>query len=461
MWSRWSQHVRPYLFTLLLLSFIATVASGETAWIKYIEGILALLSFVLSFHAARRMFQIVGSIFITAGIACLLWAHVPLQKLPLLLTSNVMLISLLYMLPFVNHAIRVGGYDRHLSRWLQVKGGRLDTLFVRSLIVSYCLSLFLFFAALPLMKRVLGKYLADVEESTAKRFMASSILPGFGIVAVWSPVEPLVATAVLLTGVSYAKLFPWMFAFSLVLLALGSLRGLAYRQKGALETAAALGSSYETRPTHAPSWSHTFQFFIALAILIGSAFLAHSIVSVSFFTAMTLILLPFSILWAVMKRRFNRFVKISRKKWQENTDGLRHLLVLFLSFGFFNAAIAQTPLFTWLSGPVQAISAWPVLLYICIAVLFLVLPVLGLHPLVVMSVIGLFLPPVLEVISPLSIAVVMIICSLASAFMGTFNSTVTIMSGLLQVNPYRITLWNLVFGVVFAVVGVIAGLLLL
>jgi hypothetical protein len=458
MWDHWSQKLRPCLFTLLVISFTVDVAYGGAAWIKYIEGVLALLCFVMSFHAARRMFRIVGSLFITTGAACLVWAHIPIQKLPLMFTSNVMLISLLYMLPFVNHAIRVGGYDRHLSRWLQVQGGRLDLLFVRSIIVSYCLSLFLFFAALPLMKRVLGKYLAGVDEAEAKRFVASSVLPGFGIVAVWSPVEPLVATAVLLTGVSYAKLFPWMFGLSLVLLTLGSLRGLAYRQAGVMETAAVSSSLAAPKP---PSWRHTFQFLFALALLMGTAFMVHSVFPITFFTAMTLILLPFSILWAYMKRRFSRFVKISRKKWRESTDGLRHLLVLFLSFGFFNMAIAQTPLFTWLAGPVQAISAWPVLLFLSIGVLFLVLPVLGLHPLVVMSVIGLFLPPILEVISPLSIAVVMIVCSLASAFMGTFNSTVTIMSGLLQVNPYRITLWNLAFGVIFASVGVIAGLLLL
>lgn len=66
------------------------------------------------------------------------------------MTSNVMLISLLYMLPFVNHVIRIGGYDRHMSRWLNVRRkGHVGHLYARSLVVSYLLCLFLFFAALP------------------------------------------------------------------------------------------------------------------------------------------------------------------------------------------------------------------------------------------------------------------------------------------------------------------------
>src|SRR5262249_25503758 len=157
---------------------------------------------------------------------------------------------------------------------------------------------------------------------------------------------------------SYGKLFPLMFGLSLVLLTLGSLRGLAYRQSGAMEAAAASSTLATPKP---PSLRHTFQFLIALVFLMGTAFLVYSTFAISFFSAMTLILLPFSILWAVMNRRFGRFVKISRKKWRESTDGLRHLLVLFLSFGFFNLTIAKTPIFTWLSGPVQAISAWPLL----------------------------------------------------------------------------------------------------
>jgi hypothetical protein len=371
------------------------------------------------------------------------------------MTSNVMLISLLYMLPFINRVIRIGGYDRHLSRWLHVQSGNLGQLYVRTLAVSYLLSLFLFFAAIPLIHRVLNKHLQEQDPKLANRFMSMSILRGFGIVAVWSPVEPLVATAVVITGVSYTSLLPWMLALSVVLFIAGGLWGLHFR-KIPLSSSNSNGDAPKS-----PSWVKTGSFLLGLVLLIASAFLVQAGLHISFFASMTFVLLPFSLLWSVFLKRFSRFVSTSRKQWQANVDGLRHLIVLFLSFGFFNSAVGKTSLLHLMEGPIQAISHWPVLLFIFILVVSLILPVVGIHPLVVMSLFGFFLQPILHVMNPLSIAVVLITSCLCSSFMGTFNTTVTIMSGLLQVNPYRITIWNVGFGFVFGGIGVMAALWLL
>jgi hypothetical protein len=444
---------RPILFTLLVIAFVVETLT-RWGWLQAVVGTLALLSLLVSLHAARRMFQIVAALFISAGIACMVWADIPLTQLPYLMTSNVMLISLLYMLPFVNRVIRIGGYDRHLSRWLNVKSGHLGQLYVRSLAVSYLLSLFLFFAAIPLLHRVLSKQLQAQDTRLTNRLMSMSILRGFGIVSVWSPVEPLVATAVLITGVSYLSLLPWMLGLSVVLFAAGSLWGLQFRK-------IPLSQEEDAAASLAPSWSKTGAFLLALVLLIASAFAIQAALGISFFAAMTFTLLPFSLLWSVILRRFRRFAATSRKQWKDSVDGLRHLLVLFLSFGFFNGAVSKTHLFQMMEEPVQAMSQWPIVLFLFILLASLILPVLGMHPLVVMSLFGIFLQPILQVMNPLSIAVVLITSCLCSSFMGTFNSTVTIMSGLLQVNPYRITWWNLAFGIVYGIIGVVAALCLL
>jgi hypothetical protein len=446
------QAARPTLYTLLVASFILQTLTG-LQWIQFVEGTLAIICFIISFRDARKMFQIAAATFIAAGIACMAWGQIPISQLPLLATSNVMLISLLYMLPFINRIIRVGGYDRHLSRWLYVKSGNLGNLYVRTLAVSYLLSLFLFFAALPLLHRVLGKHLQGQQQSLANRFLGTSILRGFGIVALWSPVEPLVATAVVLTGVSYLSILPWMFAMSLVLLAAGGLWGLGFRQITLERTSGP--------DPKAPSPSITTAFLIALLLLITLALGLQSILHISFFSAMTFLLLPFSLVWAVAIRRFNRYVASIRLHWGESTDGLRHLLVLFLSFGFFNSAVSKSPLFHLVESSVQSIAHWPTLLLICIFLVCFLLPIAGMHPLVVMGLLGFMLQPILEIMNPLSIAVVLINSCLCASFMGTFNTTVTIMSGLLQVNPIRITFWNFSFGLLFGSVGVIVGLLLL
>ncbi|WP_426452850.1 hypothetical protein ACP26L_12505 [Paenibacillus sp. S-38] len=453
------QPARPYLITLLVLAYAMHVLTGW-AWAAALQGWLAVLCYLVSFPAARRLFQVVGSLFIAASLACMAWAGVPWSELPGLMTRNVMLVALLFMLPFVNRAIRLGGYDRNLSRWLNAPSGGLGQLYIRSLAVSYILSLFLFFAALPLLHRVLGRQLRNAGEDTSRRFIGMSVLRGFGMVAVWSPVEPLVATAVLLTGVSYLALLPWLLAVSLVLFAACCLWALKFRSLPLAPAQEADPSQPPAQPK-AHSIPKTLVFLGALVLLIGSAFLLQAALGSTFFAAMTFVLLPFAAGWALLLKRFGRFAALSSRHWKEGVDNLRHLLVLFLSFGLFNSVLARTPLLGELSGSVESLSGSPLLVFLIILAVSLVLPVLGIHPLVVMSLFGIFLQPVMEHVSPLSLAVVMITSTLASSFMGTFNTTVTIMAGLLEVNPYRITQWNLAYGIVFGGIGIAAGLLLL
>ncbi len=100
---------------------------------------------------------------------------------------------------------------------------------------------------------MLGKHFADKDRNFANRFMAMSVLRGFGTVAVWNLVEPLVATAVLLTGVSYMSLSPWIFGLSLALLAVGALWGLRFRR---MPLAASEEAGAKT-----PSWPKTLRIF--------------------------------------------------------------------------------------------------------------------------------------------------------------------------------------------------------
>jgi hypothetical protein len=114
-----------------------------------------------------------------------------------------------------------------------------------------------------------------------------------------------------------------------------------------------------------------------------------------------------------------------------------------------------------MGGPVQWLSAWPALLLLTIFLISFLLPIIGVHPFVTIGVLGVFVQPVLGVVSPVSVALVLITGALTSASMGAFNSTVTIMSGILQVNPYRITAWNAGFGFILGSVGYLAALLTL
>jgi hypothetical protein len=447
---------RPFIITLFVIIFIIETLFGIKE-LEPVEGLLAVLALLLSFRDTRRMFQFISLLFIAVAMICALWGNVPLAQLPAMFATNAMLISLLYMLPYINLAMRLGGYDRHLSRFLQERSTNLGQLYVRSVLVSYVLSVFLFFATLPLMYRVLNKNFkkdsTGEDPALAKRFIGMTVLRGFAAVSIWSPIEPLVAMSLALTGVSYLTLFPWLLSISLAVLFIGTLWCLPFRR-------IAIEPHYG-EASKPPSYSKAFSLLLALFLLIGAAELLRLSTDMSFFETMTLMLLPFSLLWAASLKRFRRFAGVTRRQWKENADNVRHLLVLFVSFGFFNSAVAKSPLLDIMGGPIQWLSAWPAMLLLSMFLVSYALPIIGIHPFVTIGILGVFVQTILATVNPMSVALVLITGALTSASMGAFNSTVTIMSRILKVNPYRITAWNAGFGFLIGAVGYVAALLLL
>jgi hypothetical protein len=444
----------PYMFTALFIVFVVETLTGFKE-LEVLEGILALLCLVISLPAARTMFKVISLIFLAAGIAFAVWGQITLSVFFEYMGSNVTLFSLLFVLPFINRTIVIGGYARHLSRWLNVQADHLGKLHVRATVVSYVLSLFLFLASIPLVHSVLNKHLQGQETDIRNRFMSTSILRGYGAVAVWSPVEPLVAMAVILTGASYVALLPFLLLVSLLIVVIAGIWGtLQFRS-------IPLDASVQNSEGKRPAPVKFLSLFAGLTLLIASAYLLQTLLSITFFEAMTLLVMPFAAVWALVLGRFKRFASATRLQWKPGLADLPNLNVLFLSFGLFNKTITETPLLSILSEPVQAIAEWPVLLYLVVMAAGTIFPVVGIHPFVTMGLFGVVLQPVLGQLNPVSVAVVLISSCVTSSVIGAFSTTLSMTSGLLNINPYRITWWNCGFAAVFGLSGVAVGLLLL
>ncbi|WP_269758228.1 hypothetical protein [Thalassobacillus sp. C254] len=92
---------------------------------------------------------------------------------------------------------------------------------------------------------------------------------------------------------------------------------------------------------------------------------------------------------------------------------------------------------------------------------YLSMSMIGVHPVATVGVLIEVLPPLYEIINPMSIGMVLVTGALATACAGTYGITVTMTSMNTKQNPYRITLRNLPFALTYGAVGVIMGYLLL
>lgn len=441
-----SSHARLFFYSLLVVLYFITIFLPSKA-VMTAFGLVGLLCILLSFPGADRLYQMVGFLFLASGIGIAWVEGISPKNVSDHFVSPVMLLALLFVLPFFQSLMKVGSFDQALSRLLSARAGHLGKLYIRGTFASYLLTVFLFFAAIPIAHDLLKRNLAGISPSLQKKFLSRAILRGFALGTVWSPLEVLIALVAEMTRVDYTAMLPWLLLFSLGLLAADGTMG--YRRHSA-----EWSGCDRLPPGDDRGRRRLFLLPVVLAFFLAFVWLVQSLLHVRFFTAVTLAMVPYAAVWAAMLGRLKRYVRHSFSNWKRQTPQLQNMVLLFLSVGFFNGMIQQSAAIDGLQTLLHRVEETPLFLFLTIQLFMLGMTFLGISTLVTLSFVGVFIQPLLENMNPLSLALVLVTSSVAPDVAGPYNSTVILMSERTGLNPYRISRWNLGFSLAFGGAGV-------
>lgn len=449
------------IFALLVLLYLLS-NFVQNNFLFYLIGLITIICIIISYKGSRLLYKIISSIFFLVGFIIYFFTN-PVSsiiELPMYLNSNLLLISLLFFLPFISSVIKVGHYDKSISYLLKIQNKHLGQFYFRISIVSYLLSFVLFFAAIPLIFELVNKNFQNSQlnnqETIKNKFISQSILRGFAISTICSPVAILVALAVDITNVNYLSLLPWLLLLMIILFILEwlySSRFKKYYFEKNMEYVVAFKKKYIKKMI--------FLIFSLLLFMIA-AMLLHKILNLSFFLVVTYIIFPFCLIWSFSLKKTKLFLKFSFIKLKKDANGFQNLLLLFVALGFFNSTISESSIISLFQETfIQLHNQSVILLFIFIQISSLIFSLIGIHPLVTVSVFGILVQPLLEFVNPLSITMVLITSTIANDATGTFNTSVTLMSNLLRINPYFISWWNLFFSLCYGSIGTLIAILLL
>src|SRR5699024_887575 len=195
--------------------------------------------------------------------------------------------------------------------------------------------------------------------------------------------------------------------------------------------------------------------FLTLVIVIGNLF------NLDFSLTVTLLILPFSFVWSIIMKRRKTFWTIGWNSWKEKTNTMQNFILLFISLSLFSYSIGNTTFLEVIQEPLMTISEYPLLIFFLIQIVFIFLSMFGIHPLGTIGILGSLLTTLLNFYNPLSIAIVMVTSAVATLTVGTYGLVVTLTSMNLDYSPYRITLSNLVYSLLYGGVGSLVAYFLL
>lgn len=392
------------------------------------------------------------------GMALFLYSGSDFYEIPLNMTSTLPLLAFLTVLPWMNSAVRAGRYDRRINQLMKANAQTLDKFYIRSSLTTYILTIFVNLSALSLSQVVLLENMKAVPKKLRDSFISRTTLRAFAVAIAWSPMEIMVAITVDATGVSYLTYLPWLFLCSVIVISIDlflgkrTFQGIEYHS--ALKT-----KSRILKPRQ--FGLQILRLLVALVIFLISIVTISNQFGLNFTLTVTLVILPFTIAWAILMKRWRSFLAIGWATWKMRTNGLQNFVVLFLTLAFFTSSLNGTTFLEPIQHPFLAAADNPIFILLLIQFTYLGMSMIGVHPVATIAVLAEVLLPLYGVVNPLSIGIVLITGALATATVGTYGVTVTMTSMNTQQNPYRITLRNMPFALLYGGIGTTLAFLLL
>ncbi|MFJ7832169.1 hypothetical protein ACIQXU_18385 [Peribacillus sp. NPDC097284] len=457
--SRFSSWMFSHLYILYALTFslyLFTIFYPNEI-IQYFNGVMAIILVFISFKGASKLFRVLCLIFNFIGLLLYMYAGLPIVYLPMYMTSNMSLLTLLTVLPLMTSVVHAGRFDRRLNELMNGKVDNLGDLYVRSSVTTYLLTGFINISALTLSQELLQSSLQNIPRKIRNTFISKTTLRALAVALIWSPTEIIVAITVDSTGVSYLSFLPWLLLCSFIVISFDWIIGKQRFRYINVESEKVVIQKVEIKKL----MFHIIKLVMALAIFLIVVVLTGSLLKLSFILSVALVIPVFSICWAILLKRWNSFKVVGWKTWQERTNKMQNFVVLFLSLSLFSNSLNQTSFQEVIKQPFFFFIDYPIVILIFIQVVLLLGGLIGVHAIATIGVLFEVIQPLYGIINPISIGIVVITSALATATVGAYGVTVTMTSVATQQNPYRITLYNLPFSLLFGVIGISIGYFLL
>lgn len=418
--------------------------------LNYIIGVFALLMLIVSYFGATRLFKILGGSFVLVGAYLYYTTGQSITAIPGMLTSNMSLLALLAMLPWMNSVVRSGRFDRSINQLIKVNASDFGTLYVRSSATTLTLASFLNLSAATISQDVLKNNLSSVDKKLSNKFISMSTLRGFSLALLWSPLEIMVAVAIFTTGVSYVSLLPWLLLIALITFGLDSLWGYFHFKKYPIENDAGRNSKKIDVKAMTKKIVH---LIAALSVFLTSVIVCGNLFNLDFTLTVTLLIFPFAFIWSLLMKRGRSFLSIGWPTWKKQTNNMQNFSVLFISLAFFSNSINGTSFLEIIQKPFLLAGEYPLIILIMLQLLFIILSMFGIHPIATVGILTGVITPLLVIMNPLSIAIVLITGSIANFTVATYGLVVTLTSMNTEQNPYRITWNNMPYALMYGTIG--------
>lgn len=458
MGSPGAAQIRAILYGLVVLCYLL-VKIGQLAGLAPLLSVLSLAAIAASLPVSAWTTRLLAIPFLGGGSWMLASHGSGWATWVGAFGDMAYLLALFVVLPFCSVPVRLGGYSRAIQTLLR---RRVSSVFQLNCLVTslaYICGSFMSMAAVPVMMTSMAPVAKAYPIRQPERFIAVSAACGYALPILWTPVSGVVGVVVYTLHVDWLSLFPVLFSLSIACLVINWLIFYWLELRGPATPAPAIELE---PPDAAPALPKLMQMLLAIVLLVAAIVLLEYALRIGLIAVVTLIAIPFALAWSAAIGQGGAFLRDARVQLAARLPQMADQYVIFLSAGFLAQAMRLTGVDHQVNlmflGLQAAVGATPFLLLL--PPLVLLLSFAGLHPLVVMALLGESLKPEVLGISAVQLAVVLTGSAVLTYMAGPFSGTLGLVQSINRISTFRLSLWNAPYALVLVFLLGVTSLLL-
>jgi hypothetical protein len=439
--------VKPILVLVMCSVYMIQFLSGSRS-LNLIVGILAIIVFLSSVSSAKLITRFFGLAMFSTGVVLNLWKGGGWQEIALGVVANLPLLTLVTLVPMLSIPLKIGGYFRSIHYFMEKMDGIPGRLFAS-------LSFFLFSMG-PILNLGSVRVLHDMigELQLESKFLAKSYMVGFSTVMLWSPYFASVAMVLYYLDVSIYTYLPLGISFAFLQWVIGN---ALFRLEHRISSRRTDSVQYEKHETQ-QNPDHTRMMWKLLGILL---FLMSSIFIIEYVTHWPMLFLVstiavlFPIAWCILHRKWTAYRSHFTDFKKHSVPMMNNEILLFLSAGLFGQALVGTTFADGIRMMLNHLAEISLYLFIIsvIAAVF-VSTFVGIHPIVVVTLLITQMEPSVIGVTPHTLALLFMISWSVSAVAGPVNPVNLLVSASVNASPLEVGLkWNGLYLLSMVIIG--------
>ena len=406
-------------------------------WIEVLYSFLAAILLISAIPTVRKSNQWITVILLGSGFFLFYRESTNIDIVITGFGSNINLLSLFLLVPLLAVFITTAGYLNILKiKIMSIQLKKEAHPYRLSFLLTSGMGAILNLGSMAIIYRIAEGSFTKYH----KKKLVMVILRAFGFCMFWSPYFVNVGLVLVLFDVHWITMGWLGFIIALIYLLVTILFFPITRFKNDdFEEKSISKDAVDEKISLVP-------LVIFASLLIAVSLTLDFVLSVNMLTVVSLVGFFYPLLYAWFTKVGKEYIQEMYEYMKTSFERIKNEIVVFVSAGFFGAAIAQTDIGVVVSNSIYELSSGSIFIMSIIIILFAIaLAMFGIHPVVIVIGIGSSLSPDLFNVSATYMALLLLVAWTLATQLSPFSGSVLMASGLSNQSPWEIVRQNVFF----------------